>query len=324
MLGTRGQNLHWVHMVVRIAWPLVLLLGLLWLGGRSACAQELNCSVQINSQRLQGTNRLLFQDMQKSMNEFVNNTKWTTNAFANEERIECTMLFTLTEQIGSNEFKGTLAVQLRRPIYGTSYQSPLLNFVDEQIQFRYMEGQPLTFSESSYTDNLTSLLAFYSYILLGFDYDSFSNLGGSEYFAKADRIVQNAQQSDMPGWKAYEGSRKNRYWLAENYNSDKYRPLREASYRYYRLGLDEMSDKLTTGRASILQALLAIQRVYRQRPDVEMLAIRVFLDTKRDELAQVFTESASGEKAKAMNALIEIDPGNSSKYQEILQKKSQQ
>lgn len=304
------------------------LLGVLLWGLASACvglhAQELNCSVQISSQRLQGTNRQLFQAMQRSMNEFVNNTKWTSHTFSPEERIECTMLFTLTEQVGSNEFKGTLSVQLRRPIYGTSYQSPLLNFVDEQVQFQYMEGQPLHFSEGNYTDNLTSLLAYYSYIILGFDYDSFSNLGGSDFFARAERIVQNAQQSEMPGWKAYEGHRKNRYWLAENYTSDKYRPVREASYRYHRLGLDVMSDKQTTGRASTLQALLAVQRVYRQRPDVEMLPIRVFLESKRDELCQVFSESPSAERAKAMNALVEIDPGNSSKYQAILQKQSQQ
>ena len=174
--------------------------------------------MQINSQKIQGTNRQLFQTLQTAIYEFMNNTSWTNHIYGQDERIECTVSLTLNEQIGSNEFRGTIQVQSRRPIFGTSYNTTMLNIVDNNLQFRYIEFDPLEFSDTRHTNNLTSILAYYAYIILGFDYDSFSYLGGSEYFQKAERVVNNAQNTTdgERGWKAYEGNRKNRYWLIEN------------------------------------------------------------------------------------------------------------
>lgn len=259
----------------------------------------------------------MFEEMQRTLYEFINNTVWTPHTFATDERIECTMILTLTEQIGSDEYKGQLTVQSRRPVYGTTYNTPILNFLDENLQFKYIEGQKLEFSESSHISNLTSILAFYAYMVLGYDYDTFSPLGGSPFFAKAEQIVQNAQNAPEKGWKAYEGKRRNRYWLVDNMVNDKYRGLRRASYSYHRRGLDAMVDKIADGRAQVLDAVLALQELYRQRPDPDMLALQLFLEVKRDELINIFSGGQTTEKTKAANALMEIDAANSSRYQQI-------
>ncbi|MDX9847407.1 MAG: DUF4835 family protein [Tenuifilaceae bacterium] len=284
-----------------------------------AFAQELRCNVQINSQKIQGTNRQLFQTLQTAIYEFMNNTSWTNHIYGQDERIECTVSLTLNEQIGSNEFRGSIQVQSRRPIFGTSYNTTMLNIVDNNLQFRYIEFDPLEFSDTRHTNNLTSILAYYAYIILGFDYDSFSYLGGSEYFQKAERVVNNAQNTTdgERGWKAYEGNRKNRYWLIENIINPKYRPIREVNYKYHRMGFDRMSDKLVEGRAEIAEVLTSIQRVYREKPDPYMYLLQVFFDAKSDELVSLFTESFPAEKTRVVNILTEVDNANASKYNRI-------
>lgn len=280
-------------------------------------AQELRCNIQINSQKIQGTNRQMFQTLQTAVYEFMNNTNWTNHVYGQDERIECTIMINLNEQIGSDEYKGTLQVQSRRPVFNASYNSPMLNFMDNNLHFRYLEYDKLEFSENSHLNNLTSTLAFYAYIILGFDYDSFSYLGGTEYFQKAEKIVTNAQNAQERGWKAYEGNRKNRYWLAENVLNDKYRPLREVYYRYHRLGLDRMSDKLMEGRAEIAETLTNIQKIYREKPDPYMFYLQLFFDAKSDELVNIFSESFPTEQTRVSNILIEVDNANASKYKKI-------
>lgn len=309
---TRSRGLLLARWVTPLAWVLA------WCAPCATHAQELNCSLQINAQRIQGTNRSVFEEMQRTLYEFVNNTVWTDHTYATDERIECTFILTLTEQIASDEYKGQLTVQSRRPVYGTTYNTPILNFLDENLQFKYIEGQKLEFNESSHLSNLTSILAFYAYIVLGYDYDTFAPLGGSDYFAKAERIVQNAQNAPEKGWRAYEGKRRNRYWLADNMVNDKYRGLRRASYTYHRRGLDVMVDKIADGRTQILDAVLTLQELYRQRPDPEMLALQLFLEAKRDEMVNIFSGALSSEKSKATNALTEIDATNSGRYQQIM------
>ena len=282
-----------------------------------AYQQELRCNVQINSQRIQGTNRQVFQTLQTSIYEFVNNTPWTNHIYSQDERIECNFLISLEEQIGSDEFKGSIQVQARRPVFGTSYNTTMLNIVDNSLHFRYVEFDPLEFSENRHDNNLTSILAYYVYIILGFDYDSFSYLGGTEYFQKAERIVNNAQNAPERGWKAYEGNRRNRYWLVENALNSRYRPIREVNYKYHRLGLDIMSDKLVEGRAEIAQTLTSIQRVYRDKPDPHMYLLQIFFDAKSDELVNVFSESFPAEQTRVVNILTEVDNANSSKYNRI-------
>lgn len=286
--------------------------------------QELRCNVQITSQRIQGTNRQVFQTMQTAIYEFLNNTSWTNHMYGQDERIECNMIITLNEQIGSDEYRGSIQVTARRPVFGTSYTTTMLNIVDNNFNFRYAEFDQLEFSESRHSSNLTSILAYYAYIILGFDYDSFSYMGGTEYFEKADRIVNNAQSAPERGWKAYEGNRKNRYWLVENILSAKYRPMREVYYKYHRLGLDIMSDKLTDGRSEIAETLTNIQRVFRDKPDTYMYYIQVFFDAKSDELVNIFSESFPAEKTRVVNILTEVDNANVSKYNRISQGSSGQ
>ncbi len=284
-------------------------------------AQELKCNIQINSQKIQGTNRSVFEAMQKSLYEFLNNTKWTDHAYQEGERIEYTVILTLNEQVGSDEYKGTMNVQSRRPVFASSYQTPIINILDNNVQFKYIENEQLEFNESAHLSNLTSLMAFYAYIILGYDYDTFSPLGGTPYFEKAEQIVNNAQVAPEKGWKAYEGSKKNRYWIVNNMLNDKYRPLRRAMYLYHRRGLDVMYDKLNDGRTQVLQALVEVQKVYRQRPDADMNALHLFLDAKRDEMIGIFSGSPSTEKAKAVNILREIDNANAQRYDEMLKQK---
>ncbi len=290
--------------------------GFLW-------AQELRCNIQVNTQKIQGTNRTVFQTLQTSLYEFMNNTAWTNHVYGFDERIECNIMLNITEQLGSDEYKGTIQVQARRPVFNSSYNTTMLNFLDNNLHFRYREFDKIEFTETSHLSNLSSTLAFYAYIILGIDYDSYSNLGGSEYFLKAEKIVTNAQNAPERGWKAYEGNRKNRYWMVENLLNSKYRPLREVYYRYHRQGLDRMSEKPTEGRAEIAESLALLQKVYREKPDPYLFGLQLFFDAKNDELVNVFSESFPSERARVVNILIEVDNPNASKYKTILEQKNE-
>ncbi len=285
-------------------------------------AQELKCNIQINSQKLQGTNRTVYQTLQTSIYEFMNNTSWTNHVYGIDERIECNIVINLNEQIGSDEYRGTIQVQSRRPIFNTSYNTTMLNFLDNNFDFRYLEFNKLEFSENTYTNNLTSVLAFYAYVILGIDYDSYSNLGGTEYFQKAEKILNNAQNASERGWKAYEGNRKNRYWMIENILNEKYRPIREVYYRYHRLGLDIMNEKAVEGRNEIAESMVLLQKVFRDKPDPYMFFMQLFFDAKNDELVSIFSESYPAEKTKVVNILTEIDNANASKYKAIMEQKN--
>ncbi len=195
----------------------------------------------------------------------------------------------------------------------------MFNFVDNDFQFTYVEYQPLEFNESAFLSNLTSVLAYYAYIIIGLDYDSFSLDGGTPYFQKAEQIVNNAQNAVEPGWKPFSGSRnKNRYWLIQNILDSKYAPVREFIYRYHRLGLDVMESELNTGRAEIANSLKLLQKVYRAKPDPYMLFLTVVLDAKRDEIVNIFSKSFPDEKTRVAVIMKEIDPANSQKYDKML------
>ena len=247
----------------------------------------------------------------------MNNRTWTNYSFKIEERIECALLITISQKISSDVFKGTINIVLRRPAYKTSYNSASLNFIDKDFQFRYVEYQPLDYFDNVYTSNLTSVLAYYVYILLGLDFDSFSLYGGTPYYEKAQAIVNTAQNAGERGWKAYE-NQKNRYWLVENLLNPAYQKIRKFIYEYNRKGLDIMSEDTQTGRANITKSLDLLQQLYNERPGLFIL--QVMLDTKRDEIIDIYSEGSPVEKTKAVNILKKIDPANSSRYQEILDK----
>lgn len=288
----------------------------------SSFSQELKCNIQVYAQQIQTSNKHIFQSMQKDLYEFMNNRKWTDNVFSYNEKIECTILINLTEQISADQYKGTMQIQSIRPIFNTNYNSVMLNLKDNDIQFNYQEFQSLDFNENSFTSNLTSLLAYYAYIIIGFDYDSYSLMGGTPYFQKAEKIVQHAQNAQEKGWKSYE-SQKNRYWLVENLLNSKYFPLREFNYRYHRLGLDVMTEKQAEGRAQIADALQLVQKVYRDKPSPFMMLMQILFEAKSNELVQIFSESFPDEKARVVNVLKEVDPTNANKYQKILTENKQ-
>ncbi len=277
--------------------------------------QELRCNIQVNATQIQGTNKQVFQTLQTAIYEFMNNTAWTNHVYSNEERIECNIMITLQDHSG-DEFNGSIQVQSRRPVFNTSYNTTVLNYKDDDLKFNYVEFEPLEFSINEHRSNLTSVLAYYAYIIIGLDYDTFSMLGGTEYYQKAEQIVNNAQNTPESGWKAFE-SRRNRYWLIENILNDRYKGIREFLYRYHRLGLDVMESKEAPGRAEIAQSLELLQKIYRQKPDPYLFFYDLILDTKSDELINVFSESFMAEADRVYNILVEIDPTRAEKYKKI-------
>ena len=289
--------------------------------GRLVHAQDLRCNISVNASQIQGTYRQVFQTMQTDLYEFMNNRSWSNNVYSVDERIECNFLLNITEQVGPNEYKGTLQVQARRPVFGSSYTTVLFNFNDNDVQFSYQEFNKLEFNENSYGSALTSLLAYYAYIVIGLDYDSFSPKGGTEFFKKAEKIVSNAQTAPEKGWKSYESSRKNRYWLVENLLNPKYSQVRNAIYTYHRLGLDQMGTKVSEGRDEVTNSLLSIQKVFRDKPDPHLFLLKIFFDAKSDEIVNVYSEAYASEKQRVYQMLSEIDQANEPKYKKITEEK---
>ena len=284
----------------------------------SAEAQELEIRIQVNHSQLQGVDNTKYENMQKALNEFVTNQIWTNNVFKTEERIKCNMLLNITKEVYSDEFQATLQVVSSRPVYGTGYDSPMLNILDKNIQFKYADGETLIFNENSH-DELTSLIAYYVYIIIGFDYDSFGKMGGTPYFEKAQKIVNNAQGSNYAGWKSFETNKRNRYWLAENLMNSIYAPIREYIYKYHRLGLDLMGTRLADGCASIAEGMNDLLKVHRQKSDSYLMSI--FFDAKADEIVNIFSNSSDqAQQNKVYNFLKEIDASNLSKYDKIKKK----
>ncbi|HZH71644.1 MAG TPA: DUF4835 family protein [Mariniphaga sp.] len=277
-------------------------------------AQELRCNVTVTAQSIQGANRQVFRTMQSDIYEFMNNRKWTEHTYTYDEKIKCNILIRLDEQLSADEFRGSIQVQLIRPVFGSGYESTVLNIKDNDFRCRYVEFQPLEFNETSNRDNLTNILAFYAYVILGFDYDTFSPEGGTPYFEKAQSIVNNSQNANEKGWKAFEGER-NRYWLVENVLNRSYADFRKTLYTYHRQGLDLMAENPEEGRNNIAQSLRDIQKVFRRRPSTYIL--QMFFDAKADELVNVFSKSISDERNRVLAILNEVDPSNGNKYKRI-------
>ncbi len=278
-------------------------------------AQEFICQVSVNAPQVEGSERKVFQTMQSAIYEFVNNRKWTNYVYKPEERIECSMMLTINDRVSSDQFKGRLNLVLQRPVYKTSYNTNLLNYIDTDIDFKYVEYEPLIYTDDAFTSNLTSVIAYYVYIFLGLDADSYSLMGGTPYFEKAKAIVNTAQNSQEKGWKAFESMR-NRFWLVENLMNGAYSPLREGIYQYHRLGLDVMSDNIDLGRASVTECLENFQKAGREKPGLFIL--QLMTEAKRDELVNIYSQASPMDKTRAVNILKEIDPAHSSKYQQIL------
>ncbi|MDX2303856.1 MAG: DUF4835 family protein [Microscillaceae bacterium] len=282
-------------------------------------AQELRFNVIVDSQKLvtgQTAEREIFDDLQKAISNFLNNQQWTNDEFKKEEIISCNLVITLTESPAQNSFRGTAQIQSTRTIYNTNYESNLLFYVDRDFNFRYVEAQPLIFNLNSFTDNLTSILAFYAYVVLALDYDSFSEIGGSPFVENAFNIANIAQQSPEAGWRRSQ-STLNRFWLAENLNAQQMIEFRKAIYAYHRHGLDFFLVDPNESRKVILEALKKINEVNRLKPSAVLT--NIFFDAKYSELVNIFMEASPEMKKEARDLLIRLDPGHAEKYEALIQ-----
>ncbi len=282
-------------------------------------SQELNCNVSVNTSRVPGTNKQIFSTMRDAVNDFLNNTSWTNHVYEAHERIECNILIDILENPSANEFKAKIQVQARRPVYGSSYSTVLFNYVDDDFDFTYQEFDPIDYSENTYVSNLSSVLSYYAFIIIGLDYDSYSLKGGDPFFRRAEKIVNNAQSSGNSGWNSADSrERRNRYWLVENLLDSEYQILREFNYKYHRHGLDVMEKSVTQGRSQISETLLLVKRFHENKPDPFMGLLRVVLDSKGEEIVNVFSEADMSEKQRIQKLMVSIDPAGTRKYDRLI------
>ena len=279
-------------------------------------AQELQCEVRVSSNKIQGSDRTIYQNLQTSLHEFINNTKFTEINFRQAEKIECSMLVDVTSREG-NYFTAEISLALRRPVFKSNYSTPLFNYIDRRFYFEYMDGQPLDFNPNSFISNLTSTIGFYVYVFLGLDFDSFSPNGGDPFFAIAENIANTApQEADSEnGWSS--SGRNNRHAIISDINNQSYQPLRQFLYEYHRHGLDIMADNPEQGREAILGSLGNLQSVYERNSMCYFL--QLIVESKRDEIIQVFSQGDMKFRTEAANIMKAVDPSQSSRYDAMLQ-----
>lgn len=278
-------------------------------------AQELSCNITINTDQIQGTaEKQIFEQLRKTVYEFMNNTKWTSDIFNAQEKIDCSILIIIKQKVSNEDYTATIQVQSTRPVFNSSYRTPVLNIEDENFDFRFQQFTTLDFNINSFQNNLTQVLAFYAYVILAVDYDTFSPLGGTANWQKAQTIVNNAQSASEKGWRSNEGD-KNRYWLIENTLQPVFKGIRDCMYEYCFLGLDIMHDKTDEGRANILKSLNLLKPVYASRP--ASFNMQLFFNAKADELVNIFKGAQPDEKEKARETLMNVDPANTTKYLKI-------
>ncbi|MBP7821619.1 MAG: DUF4835 family protein [Saprospiraceae bacterium] len=282
-----------------------------------ANSQEMDFTVTVNTPKLQTADPKVFESLKTALRDFLNNAKWTDDVYASTERIKCNVQLTIKEEISATSFKAELAIQAVRPVYGSAYQTSLLTHVDKDVEFSYEPNQPLEFSRGLFNDNLTSILSFYVYVILGLDYDSFSLLGGDNYYQVAQAIVTSIPPdiaNTLKGWRAVDSNR-NRYWIIENLTNSRVKPYREALYTYHRKGLDVMSKDVIAGRASITKALEDIERVNKSYPS--SMILQMFTNAKSEELIEIFKGGDSNQRTRFYQIMSKVDPAGASKYRAV-------
>lgn len=284
-------------------------------------AQELQSKVTVVASRVPSSvDKKLFQTLQTQLTNFINNRKWTSNAFQPLEKIECSFALNIDKVVETNVYRASLTVQAARPVYNSSYVTALINFQDADVTFRYVEYQPVEFNENrvqgsdALAGNLTATIAYYVYTILGLDYGSFGAKGGDVFFQKAQNIVNNAPEGrDISGWKAFDGSR-NRYWLMENLLNSRYNVVHDVMYTYYRQGLDKMYDNEAIARQQILGSLILLQGLNQESPNT--MVVQFFMQGKSQELIKIFKKASPPDKARAVELLQKLDVTNASKYKQ--------
>jgi len=283
-------------------------------------SQELNCQVTIVADaklELTTVDQDIIAQLKQTITDMMNNTQWTKDKFKVEERINCVLQLQIKEKPSTGTYSGSLQVQSTRPAFNSSYNSTLLNFLDENVTFSYSRNALLVYAPNQYRDNLTSILAFYAYFIIGMDYDSFSLKGGSPYFNEAQQIVSLAQSSGATGWKSNETSKKNRFWLVDNVLHQLFEPLRECNYLYHRKGVDKLYEDKVAGRKQMFDALAKLNQVTQSRPN--SINLINFVQAKRIEIKELAVDAEQKDKTDIVNLMKKIDPSNASKYEEILQ-----
>lgn len=297
---------------------LILLFSLIFASGITF-AQELNCQVSIitdNKLEVTTVEQEIFAQLEQTIYELMNNTQWTKDKFKVEERINCNLQLQISSIPSSGTYSGSLQVQSTRPALNSNYNTTLFNYLDKDVTFNFSRGAILSYTSTQYRDNLTSILAFYAYFIIGMDYDSYSLNGGTKYFSEAQQIVLNAQNGGGSGWKSNERNKRNRYWLVDNILHELFSPLRECNYEYHRKGIDKLNEDQVAARKGIYDGLNKLVKVVATRPN--SLNLLNFVQAKSKELQNLYETAEAKEKTEIVNLLKRIDPANSSKYQEIL------
>jgi hypothetical protein len=282
-------------------------------------AQELNCQVTlITDAKLEVTtvDKEVLEQLKQVVNDFMNNTQWTKDKFKTEERINCNIQLQISKIPSQGVYEGAMQIQSSRTAFNSSYNTTVFNFQDENISFAYSRNSIISYAPNQYRDNLTSVLAFYAYFIIGMDYDSFGLKGGTPYFNEAQQIVSLAQSSGASGWKSNEQGKRNRYWLVDNVLHQLFEPLRECNYEYHRKGLDKLYENKDAARKAMYDALNKLNKVITTRPN--SINVLNFVQAKLVELKNLYADAEVKDKNDIVNLLKKIDPANSSKYMEIL------
>ena len=299
---------------------ILLLISLLVSTAGAVQAQELNCTVTLNTDQLaaaQKTDLTYFNQLKGVISEFMNNRRWSADQFAPAEKINCTLTINLIQSTAIGVFRGNAQLSVTRPVYGTNYQTTTLSFVDRNFDFSWLPTQPFFYRENQYSDDLTQALAFYANVILAVDYDSFSRQGGNVYIQRAFQIVNVAQAvSDNGAWSAQDNSRRNRYWLVENLQNQQVTPFREGFYAYHRLGLDTFANNPVQARKYTMDLLTSIRQITLQKPGAILL--NSFFDAKSDELLNIMAEGTRDERKRAFDLLSFLDPGKTENYRRLL------
>lgn len=282
-----------------------------------AHAQELSCQVSILTPQIQGTQKRVYESLETSIADFLNSRKWTEDDFEIGERIEVTIQITINDQVSLTQFGGTIQIQSSRPVYNSDYKTPVFFINDSDFDITFLENSLIQFSLDKHRDNLSSVLAFYAYMIIGMDYDSYELNGGTDYYLKAQQVVANAQMAGESGWRSNEGQ-KNRYWIVENILSQSFAPLRKCIYNYHRHGFDVLYTDIETARQTIGDAILELRRVHQIRPSSYNL--QIFFYPKVDEIVNLLQPSPEQEKIRIYDVLKLVDPGNIQDYERIMKK----
>jgi hypothetical protein len=277
-------------------------------------SQELNCILKINAQSLTNSNQPIFKTLETSLSDFVNKTKWTNKKFKQNEKIDCTIFINVTSY-GADQFVATLQVSSSRPVFGSSYNSPVLNFNDKDFNFKYVEYENLIYNPNSFDSNLVSVIAFYASVIVGIDADTYAYNSGKELYEQAQSIVNLAQQSSYKGWSQNDGGSQNRFFLANDLMSGTFDPIKSTLYNYHISGLDEMSKDVKKGKEGVKQALLELEKINAIRPNAFLT--RIFFDAKSDEILSIFAGGPQVKTSDLVDNLNRISPINASKWTSI-------